>query len=78
MMVEREKLRQELEDDLDKVKLLTVIAFHEAQISTSLSRVKDWGERMEYLLLKGKYSSREEAPLPSLILLDLKHAEERR
>lgn len=47
MMVEREKLRQELEDDLDKVKLLTVIAFHEAQISTSLSRVKDWGERME-------------------------------
>ncbi|MBU1057163.1 MAG: response regulator [Proteobacteria bacterium] len=71
MMVEREKLRQELEDDLDKVKLLTVIAFHEAQISTSLSRVKDWGERMEYLLLKGKYSSREEAPLPSLILLDL-------
>lgn len=70
-MVEREKLRQELEDDLDKVKLLTVIAFHEAQISTSLSRVKDWGERMEYLLLKGKYSSREEAPLPSLILLDL-------
>lgn len=58
-------------DDDDEDYMLTVEAFQEARISNPMYRVKDGEELMEYLLLKGKYSSREEAPLPSLILLDL-------
>ncbi len=58
-------------DDDDEDYMLTVEAFHEARISNPVYRVKDGEELMEYLLLKGKYPSREEAPLPSLILLDL-------
>ncbi len=58
-------------DDDDEDYMLTVEAFQEARISNPVYRVKDGEELMEYLLLEGKYSSREEAPLPSLILLDL-------
>lgn len=58
-------------DDDDEDYMLTVEAFQESRISNPLYRVKDGEELMEYLLLQGKYSSREEAPLPSLILLDL-------
>ena len=58
-------------DDDDEDYMLTVDAFHEARISNPMYRVKNGEELMEYLLLKGKYPSREEAPLPSLILLDL-------
>ena len=43
----------------------------EAQVLNPLYRVKDGEELMDFLLLMGKYSSRAEAPLPSLILLDL-------
>lgn len=58
-------------DDDDEDYMLTAEAFQEARISNPLYRVKDGEELVEYLLLQGKYSSREEAPLPSLILLDL-------
>ena len=58
-------------DDDDEDYMLTVEAFQESRISNPLYRVKDGEELMEYLLLQGKYTSREEAPLPSLILLDL-------
>ena len=58
-------------DDDDEDYMLTVEAFQESRISNPVYRVKDGEELMEYLLLQGKYSSRDEAPLPSLILLDL-------
>ena len=58
-------------DDDDEDYMLTAEALREARILNTLYRVKDGEELMEYLLLKGKYSSRAEAPLPSLILLDL-------
>jgi CheY-like chemotaxis protein len=58
-------------DDDDEDYMLTVEAFQESRISNPLYRVRDGEELMEYLLLQGRYSSREEAPLPSLILLDL-------
>lgn len=58
------------EDD-DEDFMLTADALHEARVLNTLYRVKDGEELMEYLLLKGKYPSRAEAPLPSLILLDL-------
>jgi len=58
------------EDD-DEDYMLTRDALHEARVLNTLYRVKDGEELMEYLLLKGKYSSRADAPLPSLILLDL-------
>ena len=58
-------------DDDDEDYMLTAEALREARILNPLYRVKDGEELMEYLLLKGKYSSRADAPLPSLILLDL-------
>ena len=58
------------EDD-DEDYMLSRDALHEARVLNTLYRVKDGEELMEYLLLKGKYSSRADAPLPSLILLDL-------
>ncbi len=58
-------------DDDDEDYMLTADALREARLLNTLYRVKDGEELMEYLLLKGKYASRAEAPLPSLILLDL-------
>jgi CheY-like chemotaxis protein len=58
-------------DDDDEDYMLTADALREARVLNTLYRVKDGEELMEYLLLKGKYPSRVEAPLPSLILLDL-------
>ena len=58
-------------DDDDEDYMLTADALREALVANPLYRVKDGEELMEYLLLQGRYSSRAEAPLPSLILLDL-------
>ena len=58
------------EDD-DEDYMLTADALQEALVVNPLYRVKDGEDLMEYLLLKGKYSSRAKAPFPSLILLDL-------
>jgi len=58
-------------DDDDEDYMLTAEALHEARILNPLCRVKDGEELMDYLSLKGEYSSREKFPLPSLILLDL-------
>ena len=58
-------------DDDDEDYMLTAEALREAMIINTLYRVKNGEELMEYLLLKGKYTSRVDFPLPSLILLDL-------
>lgn len=71
MRIQNKPLTILMADDDDEDYMLTVEAFRDARISNPMYRVKDGEELMEYLLLKGKYSSRKEAPLPSLILLDL-------
>lgn len=61
-------LVEDLEDDI----LLVRRAFAAAKLHTPLQVVRDGEEAIEYLLGIGKYSNRDEFPLPHLILLDLK------
>lgn len=59
------------EDEEDYV-LLIRKAFAEAKIPIILQVVSDGREAMWYLQGEGKYSNRDEYPLPDLMLLDLK------
>lgn len=59
------------EDDEDYVTLVRK-AFAEAYISNPLYVVSTGPEAMAYLQGTGKYRSRDEYPLPDLLLLDLK------
>jgi CheY-like chemotaxis protein len=47
-------------------------AFKQAQVVNPLHRVKDGEEALAYLKGEGRFSSRDEFPLPHLMLLDLK------
>jgi len=47
-------------------------AFAQAGIPHKLRVVRDGGEVVAYLMGRGKYSDRNEYPLPALLLLDLK------
>lgn len=51
---------------------LTLDAFHEAKLLNTIYVVKSGLEALDYLLGNGKYSDRQEYPLPNLVLLDLK------
>lgn len=59
------------EDEEDYVLLLRK-AFEQAKVPVVLHAVSDGREAMWYLDGVGKYSNREEYPLPDLLLLDLK------
>ena len=59
------------EDEEDYV-LLIRTAFEKAEIPNPLHVVWNGQEVISYLLGEGKYSNREEYPLPDLLLLDLK------
>jgi CheY-like chemotaxis protein len=61
-------LAEDLEDDI----LLIRRAFAAARVAIPLHVVRDGEEALAYLSGLGKYSSRDEFPLPDLILLDLK------
>ena len=61
-------LAEDLEDDI----LLIRRAFAAARVAIPLHVVRDGEEVLAYLSGLGKYSSRDEFPLPDLILLDLK------
>ncbi len=61
-------LAEDLEDDI----LLIRRAFAAARVTIPLHVVRDGEEVLAYLSGLGKYSSRDEFPLPDLILLDLK------
>src|SRR6266446_3755781 len=61
-------LVEDKEDDI----ILVRRAFERAGIPNPLQVVRDGEEAIEYLQGYGKYRNREEYPLPSLILLDLK------
>jgi CheY-like chemotaxis protein len=61
-------LVEDREDDI----LLVRRAFVRAYLSNPLQVVRDGEEAIDYLSGNGKYASRDEYPLPDLILLDLK------
>ena len=58
------------DDDPDD-RALTREAFEESCLANDLRFVEDGEELMDYLHRRGRYSDPEEAPFPSLILLDL-------
>ena len=51
---------------------LTIAAFRDAIVQSHIHVVKDGEEAIAYLQGVGKYGSRDEYPLPDLMLLDLK------
>lgn len=59
---------EDREDDI----LLMRKAFDKASLPNPIKIVRDGEEALAYLSGEGKYSSRDEYPLPALILLDLK------
>ncbi len=59
-----------VEDNPDDVEL-TRLAFDEAKIANQLAVVGDGAEALDYLFARGRFSDRDPADLPSLILLDL-------
>jgi len=60
-----------VEDNYNDV-LLIQRAFRKAKIEPQMSIVDDGDKAISYLSRDGKYADREQYPLPSLILLDLK------
>jgi CheY-like chemotaxis protein len=52
--------------------ILTLDAFKEAKLKNKVNVARNGEEALEYLFGRGKFSDRENFPLPSLILLDLK------
>ncbi len=61
-------LVEDREDDI----LLIRRAFVHAHLANPIQVVRDGVEAVDYLAGSGKYSNREEFPLPGLMLLDLK------
>lgn len=59
-----------VEDNPDDVEL-TRLAFDEAKIANRLEVVSDGAEALDYLFARGRFSDRDPADLPSLVLLDL-------
>ena len=59
-------------DDRDDDRLLIQRAFSKAGVVNPMMFVHDGEEAIAYLKGEGKYSRRDEFPLPSLLLLDLK------
>ena len=60
-----------VEDSEDDVRL-TERAFRKAEVHARIDVVSDGLEALEYLFATGRYLSRKTAPLPTLVLLDLK------
>ncbi|GGW89922.1 response regulator [Alteromonas halophila] len=58
-------------DDDEDDRLLTLDALKESRVLNNLYCVEDGIELLEFLRREGKYSNPEDAPRPSLILLDL-------
>ena len=61
-------MAEDREDDV----LMIRRAFRQAYVTNPLQVVKDGEEAISYLNGDGKYSNREEFPIPDLMLLDLK------
>jgi two-component system, response regulator len=52
--------------------VLTLDAFKEAKLKNKINVARNGQEALDYLFGNGKYADRNEFPIPSLILLDLK------
>jgi CheY-like chemotaxis protein len=61
-----------LADDDPDDRLLVSDALEESDWAADLRSVEDGQELIDYLRRRGKYANRDQWPLPSLILLDLK------
>lgn len=61
-----------LVDDNENDVFLTRVAFKRAGVSSLLREVHNGEEAIAYLLGENAYSNREEFPLPTLMLLDIK------
>ena len=61
-------LAEDRQDDVD----IILKAFQRAWVTTPVHVVRDGEEAIQYLKGEGRYSNREEYPLPTLLLLDLK------
>lgn len=59
-----------VEDNPDDVEL-TRIAFREAKIANQLVVARDGAEALDYLFARGEHAGRDQADLPSIVLLDL-------
>lgn len=55
-------------DDAD----LTLRAFRRSHVMNTIHVVRDGIEALDYLFGRGEYAARETAPLPTLVILDLK------
>ena len=55
-------------DDAD----LTLRAFRRSHVMNAIHVVRDGIEALDYLFGRGEYAERETAPLPTLVILDLK------
>src|SRR5437879_1930546 len=60
-----------VEDDENDVLFLTM-ALKSAELANSMHVVKDGREAMDYFQGTGRFSDRQQYPLPYLVLLDLK------
>jgi two-component system, response regulator len=60
-----------VEDNPNDVQL-TLLAFQRQNLSNRIAVVRDGEEAMAFIFCTGAFAQREGAPLPSLILLDLK------
>ncbi len=65
------RLILQVEDNPNDIQLLQ-IAFETRQCETALQAVKDGAEAIDYLSGAGKYANRQQFPLPTLVLLDIK------
>src|SRR5437867_11380408 len=61
-----------LADDDDNFVTLMRLAFERGGLTNPLHSVRDGAEAIRYLKGEGKFSERNEWPLPTLLLLDLK------
>lgn len=61
-----------LVDDNPMDIVLTRDAFREAKLQNNINVANSGDEALDYLFGRGKYADREQFPMPSLVLLDLK------
>lgn len=61
-------LVEDREDDIE----LALRAFQKSKVANEIAVVRDGEQALDYLFARGAYASRDGAPLPELMLLDLK------
>jgi CheY-like chemotaxis protein len=70
-MKKRNQIQILLADDDAEDRMLIIDALEESRLKNKIREVENGEELMQYLQNKGKYSDKDEYPLPGIILLDL-------